>query len=229
MKNSNLFGSKKINTSKSLLKNQAYELLKNAIINNHIKPDTIYSQEFLSKSLGISRTPVREALLQLQSEGIICIYRGRGVQVITTTIYDLRDILELDWAIESKMAQLAAERINEENLSSLSQICEKMSHEAKNEQLHKFIELDHQFHLTLALATGNKKFIENIENIHDQLLRSGIIYETSALLEIVQEHKEIVAALHKHCPHTSLETMNIHLNNNYVRIMKCIENSNIDV
>lgn len=227
MKNSNLFGSKKINSSKSLLKNQAYELLKNAIINNNLKTDKIYSQEFLSKSLGISRTPVREALLQLQNEGIICIYRGRGIQVITTTIYDLRDILELDWAIECKMAQLAAERITDENLCLLNKICEEMLQTVVNTNFNQFMEAYHQFHSTLAKASGNKKFVENIEVIHEQLLRSGVNYETKYLQEIVEEHKEIIVALNKRCSNTSFEAMDRHLNNNYFRIMDCIEKSSL--
>lgn len=223
MKNLNLFTYKKINISKSLLKNQAYELLKNAIISNELKTDTIYSQESLSKSLGISRTPVREALLQLQSEGIISIYRSRGIQVVTTTIYDLKDILELDSAIECKMVQLAAERISAENLSLLTKACEQMLKVIENKQLNQFMAVDHQFHLLLAQSTGNKKFIENIEIVYEQLLRSKVVYETKDLLQIYNEHKEIVEALHKRCPKASFAKMNKHLDNNHLRIMNCLE------
>lgn len=226
MKTSNIFGSQKINTSKSLLKNQAYDLLKNAIINNHINPDTIYSQESLSQSLGISRTPVREALLQLQNEGIIQIHRGRGIQIINTTIYDIKDILELSDAIGTKVIQLAVERIDEHNLAKLSDICNEMNKKASAKRISQFMEIDHKFHITLTNATGNKKFIENIEMIHQQLLRSRLVYDVASLPEIVSEHNDIILALKKRSFQESVQAMYNHLKNNYFRIMNFYEKEN---
>ena len=224
MSNSDLFVPPKINAAKSLLKNQAYDIIKSAIMNNHLKPDKIYSQEFLGQSLGISRTPVREALIQLQLEGIVHIYRGRGMQIVTTTQRDLRDILEMSDAIECKICQLAAQRITDEILQTLEEIYQRQKEEASKGQIDSFMEQDRHFHLVLATATDNKKLMESVESIHEQLLRSGIfvIYNIDNLEMIIKEHRGVIDAMYKHCPVAALEAMRIHIDGIFSRAMHCI-------
>ncbi len=222
MASNDLFGTEKINVSKSLLKNQAYELIKTAIINNRIKPDTIYSQGFLSENLGISRTPVREALLQLQGEGLIHIFRGRGIQVITTTQKDLQDLLEMSEAIECKICQMTAERIDDSTLSLLEDIYKSQEEDANDKKITEFMQKDREFHYALAKTTGNKKFAESVEIIHEQLLRSGIflIYQPECLPVIIKEHRKILDALHAHSASAAIEAMFQHIQGIFARAME---------
>ena len=81
-----LLGTRKIHTE--TYKNQAYDLIKNAILYNRFRVDAIYSQEAICTELGISRTPVREALLELQKEGYVSFARGKGVKVVPVTEQD---------------------------------------------------------------------------------------------------------------------------------------------
>ena len=87
-----LLGTRKIHTE--TYKNQADDLIKNAILYNRFRVDAIYSQEAICTELGISRTPVREALLELQKEGYVSFARGKGVKVVPVTEQDAGDILE---------------------------------------------------------------------------------------------------------------------------------------
>ena len=103
-----LLGDGRIHTA--TYKKQAYDLIKDAILYNRFRVDAIYSQDAICNELGISRTPVREALLELQKEGYVSFSRGKGVKVVPMTRQDARDILEGRIFLESHNAKLAAMR-----------------------------------------------------------------------------------------------------------------------
>ena len=91
-------------------KEQAYRLLKEAILYQRFQADTIYSQEAICQELGISRTPVREALLELQKENYIRFCRGKGIQIVSLDDQAIHDILEMRIYLEMAGAELAAQR-----------------------------------------------------------------------------------------------------------------------
>ena len=94
-----LFGGQDVGATPSY-KEQAYRLIKEAILFNRFRVGAIYSQDDICKELGISRTPVREALLELQKDGYVSFSRGKGVQVVPVSDRDARDILETRMYIE---------------------------------------------------------------------------------------------------------------------------------
>ncbi|MDR3348301.1 MAG: GntR family transcriptional regulator [Acidaminococcales bacterium] len=220
-----LFDLEKINSAKSLLKNQAYEIIKKAIIDNRIKPSQIYSQEFISRKLGISRTPVREALLQLQNEGVVTIHRGRGMELVATTAADLRDIFEMSDAVECKACQLAAERMDDATLTALEEMHGLQLLAADRKDTHDFMECDHKFHVLLARSTGNDRLAESVKAIHEQLLRSGVlfIYNPHYLAIINNEHRAVLEALARRSPEESALAMRVHIGGLFARAMYHME------
>jgi len=92
------------------MKQQAYELIKDAILYRRLQIGILYSQDALCSELNISRTPVREALLELQQEGYIAYMRGKGIQVIPITKKRAQDIVEARYYLELNGARLAAQR-----------------------------------------------------------------------------------------------------------------------
>ena len=91
-------------------KEQAYQLIKEAVLYQKFQTNAIYSQEAICQELGISRTPVREALLELQKEGYIHFCRGKGIQIVELDDKAIRDILEMRLYLEGIVAELAAKR-----------------------------------------------------------------------------------------------------------------------
>ncbi len=225
MKNFDILSITKINTEKSLLKNQAYDIIKNAILNQKIKTDRIYSQEFLSLELGISRTPVREALLQLQNEGIINIYRGRGIQVVTPTKKNLLDIVELLEAVECKACQLAAKRIDDKTLLHLQDSFNQLIGKNNPHQVYEFLEHDLYCHQIIAKATANDKLIKCIEGVHSQFLRAGTVFRFSEerLEQIAFEHNEILNALQNHSEQEAFSAMLKHMQGTFNRVNELVE------
>ncbi|QSH92932.1 GntR family transcriptional regulator [Treponema medium] len=100
-------------------KEQAYELIKDAVLFNRFRVGAIYSQDEICEELGISRTPVREALLELQKEGYVAFARGRGVKVVPVTDEIAKDILEIRLLTEQNSAYLAAARANDQSVKDI--------------------------------------------------------------------------------------------------------------
>lgn len=219
------FVTPKINTVKSLLKNQAYDIIKAAIINNSLKPDQIYSQEFLSKKLGISRTPVREALLQLQLENVIHIHRGRGIEIIAMTKDDLQDLLEMAEAVECKSCELAAQRLTDETIAELEKIHDYHICTLNNQQWLEFMHADEVFHRIIAVATENKRIVESIDDIHEKLNRSALtfIYNNDKMSLVFKEHEVIIAALKKRDPDSAVRAMRKHIEGIFIRSRNFVE------
>ena len=113
-----LFGGQDVGATPSY-KEQAYRLIKEAILFNRFRVGAIYSQDDICKELGISRTPVREALLELQKDGYVSFSRGKGVQVVPVSDRDARDILETRMYIECINAKLAANRAAQRDLQAM--------------------------------------------------------------------------------------------------------------
>ena len=111
------------------MKQQAYELIKDAILYRRLQIGITYSQDALCSELNISRTPVREALLELQQEGYIAYMRGKGIQVIPITKKRAQDIVEARYYLELNGARLAAQR-GIAVISGGARGCDAAAHEA---------------------------------------------------------------------------------------------------
>ena len=152
-------------------KEQAYDLIKDAILFNKFRIGAIYSQESICNELGISRTPVREALIELQKEGYITILRGRGIEVTPVTEEDAKDILEVRIFYEKNNAFLAAKRIKDEDIKLLKKCIEKLESNLSTFDSQLLYRIDHQFHRLVAKATQNNWMYKETELILDNYLR----------------------------------------------------------
>ena len=120
-----LYGGQDVGATPSY-KEQAYRLIKEAILFNRFRVGAIYSQDDICKELGISRTPVREALLELQKDGYVSFSRGKGVQVVPVSDRDARDILETRMYIECINAKLAANRAAQRDLQAMRESLDRL-------------------------------------------------------------------------------------------------------
>ena len=117
------------------LKEQAYKLIKDAIVYRRLKLNVVYSQDDLCSELGISRTPVREALIELVSDGLVTFVRRRGFKVVELTRKEALDIIEMRSDIEKFGAELAAQRITDGQLKRLEDKYNEMLNAADSEML----------------------------------------------------------------------------------------------
>lgn len=195
------------------LKEQAYNLVKAAIFRGDFAAGVVFSQDQLSQWLGISRTPVREALLELQGEGLVRMLRGRGIQVVTLTARDARDIIEIRKGLEGHAAELLARQVSHSVIEQLeAELSSQVSLDAQNKRS-EFLESDRAFHRIVVGATGNQRMLEMVEDLSDQFMRVGAraLVLRGRMLDVIVEHRSIITALSQHDESAARSAMLKHL------------------
>lgn len=172
-------------------KNQAYEYLKNAIIKNELPPGTPLREMDISEQLHMSRSPIREALRELEAEGVVISYPARGTIVTPVTpsdveeIYELRSLLEV-WALEQGF-----HRFTEDDLDLIEQGFTKAYQSGDWQALH---EADIYFHQTIINKSGSKRVIGFLNTLNIQIERvRRYSAQTATRMDIsLQEHIHII-------------------------------------
>lgn len=188
-----LFDQKKENKS---LTSIIFEKIREDILNGMYDPGEKIVEAKLADELGVSRTPVREALKQLELDGLVENIPNRGVIVKGVTAQDIRDIYTIREAIEGIAAKWSVERMSQEELDSLKEIYELMEFYTFKKDVDKIFELNTKFHELIYMATKSR-FLEHV--LRDfQLFIKTTRYESlkseGRMEHTLQEHKEILDA-----------------------------------
>ena len=206
----------------SSLKEQAYKLIKDAILYRRLKLNIVYSQDDLCSELGISRTPVREALIELISDGLVVFVRRRGFKIVELTRKEALDIIEVRSDLEKFGAELAAQRISDEQLERLEDKYNEMVKSLETSDSMLMYKLDYDFHNIIFEATGNNWLLGAIKKLRDNFLRietqSAFSKKTSAKA-VFTEHYKILKAIQKRDPDLARAAMQNHLEHTYHRTL----------
>ena len=182
------------------LRDQVYDILKRRIIFREIESGKKINEEDLAKSLGVSRTPIRETLLRLEHEGIVKIIPRRGAFVVSQSKEKVIDLLQVREVLEGLVVRLATKNMNRELLDRLKLCLEKISSvDGNNNKLLKYTPADVEFHALLLEACDNellKNMMESV-NAHLQMVRLRTVALPGRPEQTVREHYEIVSAIEK--------------------------------
>lgn len=182
------------------LRDQVYDVLKKRIIFRQIGSDEKINEEELAKSLGVSRTPIRETLLRLEHEGIVKIIPRRGAFVVSQRKEKVIDLLQVREVLEGLVARLATENMTQELIDRLKDSLERVSSAANDEdRLLKYTPADVEFHALLLEACDNE-LLRNMMgsvNAHLQMVRLRTVALPGRPEQTVREHYEITAAIEK--------------------------------
>lgn len=203
-------------------KEQAYNLIKDAIIYQRFREDAIYSQEGICQELGISRTPVREALLELQKEGYVYFCRGKGIKIVPLDRQDVHDVMEMRFYTEQICATLAAQRATEQDLAQMKDYLEQIRQNMESKDGVLLYHLDHQFHRALAAAGHNSWLLHSIEEILDNYLRFEVKTVYNNLIDgntVLNEHLAIYEAVKSGNTEKAEQAVGRHLRNSYSRTL----------
>ena len=214
-----LFGGRDVGNTPSF-KEQAYALIKDAILFNRFRVGAIYSQEAICTELGISRTPVREALLELQKDGYVSFCRGKGVQVVPVSQPMAHDILEARLYAERVNAELAAVRATQQERDYLVQTLKDLQENLEGRDGQLLYRVDHRFHRGVAAAAHNQLMYRQSEVLLDHYLRFEVksVYNNSIDGKIVfEEHVAILDAIQSGNGERAKQAMEKHLTNSYRR------------
>lgn len=177
------------------LRDKALDILRQAIVTGQIAPGQLYSATALAKELGVSVSPVREAMLTLVNEGALEAVRNRGFRIPALTEQDLADVFELRLLLEvPSMRQLAGMDLEgvKGDLERLVTATEETVHDAN-----EFLARDRDFHLYLLALRGNQRLLDMVRVLRDQTRLYGLGPGASRQLRVVAaaEHRQLVGRI----------------------------------
>ncbi len=179
------------------LRDVVFQTLRQAILRNEIKPGERLMEIHLAKKLGVSRTPVREAIRMLELEGLVKTYPRKGAVVAEITIPDLEDVLEVRLALEALAVRKVCRTLTEAQLQELRQLAAKFEETLNGEDVEACAQADMAFHDAIYNATGNRRLVQILNNLREQMYRYRMEYlkDRNSHRMLVEEHAQIVQAL----------------------------------
>jgi DNA-binding GntR family transcriptional regulator len=185
-----------------LLNQKAYRILKRAIIRGDLTPNSKLALNEIAKSLGISNTPIREAINKLSSEGFIKIIPNKGIIVKEVNIDDLQEILHIRAFLDGLIAKLAAHKITDKKIANMMEIINKMKHCVKEDDRLTYNDLDIKFHDFLLNITENNKLKEIYNNLimHLYKFRIRTLKIPDRMGKSLKEHREVALKVKERNP-----------------------------
>ena len=201
------------------------ESLREAIRKGVLKPGERLMEIQLSEELGVSRTPVREAIRKLELEGYVVMMPRRGTYVASMSIRDVNEIFEIRTALESLSNGLAAERITDEELEQLQRLIVMIGGYVKDGNIDKIVETDIEFHDLLYKAARNNRLVGIISNLREQLTRFRTLSMShpGRLEATLDEHRVIVEAIAQGDVKAAQQAAERHMENSEKTLMKAME------
>ena len=192
----------------------AYDKIKGLLVSGQLEFDEIYSANHFAEILGVSRTPVREALLQLATEGLLIPVQGRGFKIKVFSDKEIKDFFETRLMIETYVIGRLVEGIGGEDLKGLEESVKLMVRSAGKGDIYGFLEADKAFHMNLVHRYKNRlleSIMENIRNLISIFGRKALSSD-GRIQEVIEEHQLIVGAVREKAADKAAEAMRRHLN-----------------
>ncbi|MDR0963147.1 MAG: GntR family transcriptional regulator, partial [Clostridium sp.] len=180
-----------------------------------LKPGDRLPEPQLASRLGVSRTPIREAIRILEAEGLVTMVARRGAQVAQIDEKSLRDVMEVRRALDVLSVELACERISQSELVTLRAACEAFEDAVKTKELHKIAQADVDFHETIVKASGNPRLLQLVNHLSLQVYRYRYehIKEYEQHARLIQEHRVMYDSIVKKDKETAGNAASNHIDN----------------
>ena len=197
------------------LRDVVFQTLRQAILRGELKPGERLMEIQLAQKLGVSRTPVREALRKLELEGLVIMIPRRGAIVADITVQDLNDVLEVREALEELAVRKACECATDEQLKALKQAINDFKRCTESEDLLGCVEADMEFHEIIYAATNNKRLQQMLLNLREQMYRYRMEYMKDKRMYklLIDEHEAIRKAIRKKDKEKAGMIMKTHIRN----------------
>ena len=179
------------------LRDVVFNTLREAILRGELKPGERLMEIQLANKLGVSRTPIREAIRKLELEGLVLMIPRKGAEVAQITEKSLRDVLEVRRALENLAVQLACLRMSPQTLADLKAAARVFEEILGGEDVTAVAEADVAFHDVIYMATDNQRLISLLNNLREQMYRYRVEYlkDSRTRGTLLKEHREIYEAV----------------------------------
>ncbi|WP_196594208.1 GntR family transcriptional regulator [Pectinatus sottacetonis] len=197
------------------LSDQAYEIIKGAIIKNELKPGEILAEEKLADQLEISRTPIKAALIKLVHENIASVNTNNSIVVSNITAHDVQQVTQVRRCLEELAVSLLENNITKKQINELKKLDKKRCEAAAADEFEEYIEMDFLFHVNIARFTNNSFLAEMVEWVNTIIKRYLILSGTlSKYCQVAsKEHKCVLDAIEASDFSQAVTAMSNHLTN----------------
>lgn len=195
------------------LNEQAYQAIKEAILTFKLEPGASLVESELAKQLGMSKTPVRDALLQLEREGLVTKVLFKGTYVSEISRQNITDIFEIRAVLEGLAARLAVQNVTDEDLRRAASIVDAHDATLREGNPDKTQQWNKEFHELIIGLSGNNQLKVFLANLDDRLrrFRTLSIYQRGQSEKSAEEHRKVLQALQKRDPDQAERMMRAHL------------------
>ena len=206
------------------LRELVFENIRQAIVKGIFAPGERLMEIQLADDLGVSRTPVREAIRKLELEGFVVMIPRRGTYVANLSIKDINDVYEIRISLDVLAAGLAAERIEPEELEELNRLLLEISEAARTGPMDKIVRLDTAFHDVLYKASRNDRLRNIINNLREQItgIRGTSMRYPGRLADTLEEHRALVDSIAARDSERAQAAARIHLENAEHTLLKAM-------
>ncbi|HVC76437.1 MAG TPA: GntR family transcriptional regulator [Candidatus Micrarchaeaceae archaeon] len=181
----------------SNLRESAREAIRSSIVMGQIAAGTIYPVGYFESQLGVSATPIREALFDLANEGLVEVVKNRGFRVTNVTDKDLLEIFELRDLLETRAMESLAGTVSDAQISNLRQVAAESKSFALAGDVPGFLSVDRRFHQNLLALVDNRRLATMVNRLRDAARVYGLpqVSETGQLVISAEEHMEMIEAI----------------------------------
>ena len=203
----------------------AYHQIKDLLVSGQLAFDAIYSANHFAEILGVSRTPVREALLQLSAEGLLIPVQGRGFKIKKFSEKQIRDFIEARKMIEAFVIERLVRVVTEQDLGRLEDSLTEMVNKALEGDAYGFLEADKAFHMNLIHRYDNRLLVSIMENIRNLISIFGqkALASYGRTQEVINEHQSILDELRERDGKKAVKAMTYHLNTTERYLIESLE------
>ena len=208
------------------LRDVVFNTLRQAILTGELKPGERLLEIHLADKLGVSRTPVREAIRQLEQEGLVVMMPRKGAQVAHITEKSMSDVLEIRLALDEFAAELACQRITDSEINDLTDACANFEKAVSDGDIRGITTADVDFHDIIFKACRNPRLSQIVNNLAEQMYRYRFEYikDASGWQSLITEHRMITDAIVKRDVEMAKSAIHVHIKNQENSILRLIRN-----
>lgn len=210
------------------LRDVIFETLRKAIISGDIKPGERLMEVSLAEQMGVSRTPVREAIRRLEAEGLVTMTPRKGTHVSELSVKDIMDVLEVRTVLDQLATSLAAKRMQPAQIKALELIHKQYIANVEKNNIEGAIRKDVEFHDVIYAASGNPRLVAVASSLREHVYRFRVLYMKDNLIaeNVLHEHEEILEALKSAQEQRASQLAEKHIKNQMDSIIKTV-NENV--
>lgn len=216
----------KVNMNEYLpLRDVVFNTLRQAILKGELEPGERLMEIQLADRLGVSRTPIREAIRKLELEGLVLMIPRKGAEVAKISEKSLRDVLEVRRSLEELAIELAIQRMTEEDMQALAEAQEAFRKAVEDGDAMTIAETDEHYHDIIYNGTGNSRLVQMLNNLREQMYRYRLEYikDSDKRQILVVEHDLILKAIQGHHVAEAKTAIREHIDNQEITVSKNIK------